>query len=265
MTPVAGTSPGGSFVFSRIIQAGSASTIRAGTSVLEQCSHNFRRFLRSLRGDLCPVCVVARSIEALRVSDLAENHRSDVRMLCGHHLQAVLNSLDSRDPRTRADVIQAVLAANLSVGGLPGCRLCTTTQAEVDLLIATIRKCDGRFRFEKALERGPLFCRLHAAQVCAGQVLPGFSRVHGAKLKNLSNDLLRARARNDGALEKQIEKAVRYVEGDGTLRDAFHSTFGNKRGSGRVRRPASPALGFFATHQSPQPESDARKSHEQID
>jgi len=191
--------------------------------VLERCSRSFWLFLKALKGPLCPLCVVWATFEQERLASLEHTElATDGLPLCGNHVRLGLKLVAERGARARINLVRAGLgfdvAHNASRFASP-CEICQSVETASRGLVAAMRRLDRQIRFEKALQRGPLFCRFHAAEVCTGGAAPNFARIQSDKLKELSEKLLQALYCSDGdLLEHLVDDGIRYVEGRKTQR-----------------------------------------------
>jgi hypothetical protein len=185
------------------------------TRVLERCSRSFRVFLKALEGDSCAFCAVTITLEYEQIAQIEPILATrDPVALCGRHFRLALNTVGESGNRAR--FAQQVIAADLKEGRFLSnrpCRVCTSIEAALKSIAAAICRLDGRIRFEKALERASLFCRLHVSDVVAGNRAPTFSRVQYEKLKQLRDDLAQALLRNSEKLDELIETAMAYADG----------------------------------------------------
>jgi hypothetical protein len=184
------------------------------TRVLERCSRSFRVFLKALEGDSCAFCAVTITLEYEQIAQIEPILATrDPVALCGRHFRLALNTVGESGNRAR--FAQQVIAADLKEGRFLSnrpCRVCTSIEAALKSIAAAICRLDGRIRFEKALERASLFCRLHVSDVVAGNRAPTFSRVQYEKLKQLRDDLAQALLRNSD-LEQLIQSVMAYTDG----------------------------------------------------
>jgi hypothetical protein len=185
------------------------------TRVLERCSRSFRVFLKALEGDSCAFCTVAIALEHEQIAQIEPILATrDPVALCGRHFLLALNTVGESGNRAR--FAQQVIAADLKEGRVLSnrpCRVCTSIEAALKSIAASICRLDGRIRFEKALERASLFCRLHASDVVAGNRAPTFLRVQHDKLKQLDDALAQALLRNRENLEQLIQSVMAYTDG----------------------------------------------------
>jgi hypothetical protein len=183
--------------------------------MLERCSRNFRFFLKALEGEICPLCAVVAALEQEEADRFAlRNFSGSPRALCGRHLRLALNVVG--DPRDRTNLVRAILSPDHpnTVHLTAPCDICQLIEGSLVSLAFAIRRFDGRVRFEKTLAGAPLFCRFHAAQICADGSAPGFARIQRGKVKSLGDDLARALLRSGAASEQLINSALRYIEGE---------------------------------------------------
>jgi hypothetical protein len=185
--------------------------------VLERCSHSFRLFLRAAGEKVCPFCTVIATLEREHFDQWKPTVVQRDRMaLCGRHFQLALKIVAEHDTRARANLVRAVIASDMGESGslrMPSCEICDSIEAAMRGLVVAVRSLDNRIRFGKVLERAPLFCRRHAADVCTGKRAPNFARVQYGKLKRITDELSQALLRHSDNLDQLIENALTYVEG----------------------------------------------------
>lgn len=185
--------------------------------MLERCSRSFRLFLKALENQRCPFCAVGARFEQESIERLArERAAGEPLALCGRHLRLALKIAAELGSRKRTNLVRSVLSSDLGKSGSlrpPSCKICERVEAVIKTLVSAVRGLDDRMRFEKALDRAPLFCRFHAACVCVGNGASNFARIQSNKLNELSDELVQAFVRNRDTLEQLIESATTYVEG----------------------------------------------------
>lgn len=191
--------------------------------MLERCSRSFWLFLKALKGPYCALCVVWTTFEQEHLASLDHIGLATDRLpLCGNHLRLGLQLVSERGVRARINLVRAVLGSDVAHKDsrfASPCEICQSVEAANRGLVAAMRRLDRQIRFEKALQRGPLFCRFHAAEVCTGGAAPNFARIQKDKLKELSDELLQALYRSDrNLLEQLVDDGIRYIEGCRTQR-----------------------------------------------
>jgi hypothetical protein len=174
--------------------------------VLECLTPNFRLLLRLFDGDTCPLCGVvkwreARDLEQLRVDGIS------VARLCGHHLEIVLSAII--EPIQRAWRTRQVLESSLAQ--VDSCVVCTKLLHIESRLVRAIRRLDGSMRFQKALERAPVFCRKHAKAVAGENDAIDFAQTQKAKVVLLRDGIAQAELRNSEELEGLMAQALAYL------------------------------------------------------
>jgi hypothetical protein len=185
--------------------------------VLERGCRKFRLFLKAMEGDVCPFCGVIGTLERERMDRFCRRLiNGDRPALCARHLQLALEVVAARGTRVRTNLVRAVVCSDVSEKGslqVASCQICDSIETVMRRLVRAVRRLNDRIRFEKALARAPLFCRLHAAAVVTEGSAPTFARIQGEKLKQLDEDLLQAMYRDSDRLEQLIADVMIYVAG----------------------------------------------------
>jgi sulfur transfer complex TusBCD TusB component (DsrH family) len=169
----------------------------------------FRFFLKALNGEVCPLCAVAGSVASVKFQEIAR-HPEQQTALCGAHLSALLRMADAA---AQVVLTQSAVRKSLERDGSLGleCELCRVMVRATDLLARIIAVLDRSLRFEKAIGRGPLFCRVHVGRVTARGYGRNFARIQRGKVEELINDMSQAQLLRRPDLNSLIEKAATYL------------------------------------------------------
>lgn len=173
-------------------------------------TRHFRLFLQALNGTDCPFCAVVQALEHDKLARIAERQRQSRRRLCGAHLSSLLRLIP--DCALRVAATQAALRTTIQIPVRPvQCEVCALDQRVINRLARMIGCIDGRIRFEKAIQSGPLVCRAHFGQIIRTVPAEHFAQLQYRKLQALIDELGQARLRQSDELDDLIGKAVIYL------------------------------------------------------
>jgi hypothetical protein len=131
--------------------------------------------------------------------------------LCGAHLSALLGM--TRETAVQVCAAQSALSNCMDRDGwFPlGCEICRLSERAAARLARIIRLLDRFLRFEKAIQRAPLFCCSHIVRITAGGGARNFARIQRGKLEELINEIAQAELLGRPALHALIEKAATFL------------------------------------------------------
>jgi len=175
-------------------------------------TRNFQRFLNALDGTDCPLCAVIDEAVRNQLGKVARHPWLRRRSLCATHLRLLLEF--TPDAAARVSAVQDALQRSLAAPSEPaiyGCELCALSQRLMYRLARMIGAMEGRIRFEKALENGPLVCAPHTRYVLGTARAERFGQIQQKKVDALSAEIAQSRLRHSGHLEELMASAVRYL------------------------------------------------------
>jgi hypothetical protein len=178
--------------------------------LLADWQRQFRFFLKALGGADCPLCALADNTARSQIEEMAR--RPPRRMaVCGAHLSALAGIVAHAASRTA--LVKAALNNSLDGTGVWAfeCDICRAVEAAGGRVASIIRLLDRSLRFEKALERGPLFCHRHIARIVGHGRAPAFARIERRKLEELINEISQAQLLRRADLQDLIDKAAAYL------------------------------------------------------
>jgi len=170
----------------------------------------FGFFLKALDGPGCPLCAVTAGVAGARLAEMVRQPAQATR-LCGAHLSALLGM--TRETAVQVSAAQSALSNCMGRdGGFNlGCEICRLIEQAAGRLATIIRLLDKFLRFEKAIQRAPLFCCSHIARITAGGCARNFARIQRGKLEELINEIAQAELLGRPALYALIEKTATFL------------------------------------------------------
>jgi hypothetical protein len=209
-------------------------------------TRNFRRFLSALNGAACPFCAVVDESVRNHLRKVAGRRWPKRRALCGTHRTILLDF--ARDDASRVSAVQSTLRESImkpTNRHTNGCEVCALAGRLMNRLARRIAAMDGRIRFEKALENGPLVCSAHVTQVLDTVRAQRFVQLQHKKVEALIAEIGQSRLRGSRDLEDLIATAVRYLGLAADGRTASTGLDAHCRGAD-MERLASAARAEFA-------------------
>jgi hypothetical protein len=178
--------------------------------LFNNCIRDGTELLTALETPACPICNLGLRIREL-VRSAAEDTLRETRLLCCRHLTLALGHAKTSRIKAKLARSSVILGSGANTGAKQECPICTSLEDAAASLQRAVQRLDGRGRFQKAIETGPLVCRNHRDQICSGNIAPYFARAQQVKLKRLAEEL--AQVERTGGLEsyRVIAETLNYL------------------------------------------------------
>jgi hypothetical protein len=131
--------------------------------------------------------------------------------LCCRHLAVAIGRLT--DSRAKVKLARSSVIFGPAAGRAknPSCPICLSLERTTATLAQAIQRSDGRARFQRTLEAGPLFCHRHREEICSRNATQNFAHIQQTKLQRLTNDLAQAERRAGAESERLVAQTLGYL------------------------------------------------------